>query len=224
MDHRDHEQDRQVALEVQPSRRNCSIIGLCPDCRCDEMGGESHAAGCAAAKIPPNLRGLTATRCAVCRRALTDAASVERGLGPDCARKYGVADQLDPDQRREANRAIHELALHASGVKGVDVGAALVRLSASGARVAAEACARFLTTVTIEEEGPNLYVRCAFVRGESVAWRTIGGRWDVGRKNWVVASSESGKRGVWNFLRHYHPGELGIGPRGPFVIPPLTDS
>jgi hypothetical protein len=35
---------------------------------------------------------LLATHCAVCNRALRDATSVERGVGPDCAEKYGYAD------------------------------------------------------------------------------------------------------------------------------------
>src|SRR5687767_11998091 len=32
---------------------------------------------------------LLATRCACCHRALVDAESVERGVGPDCAKRYG---------------------------------------------------------------------------------------------------------------------------------------
>lgn len=41
---------------------------------------------------------LVATACALCGRPLVDAPSVERGIGPDCARKYGFGDaQAAPD-------------------------------------------------------------------------------------------------------------------------------
>lgn len=40
---------------------------------------------------------LVATHCAVCHRALRDAVSVERGIGPDCAERYGYATaQTEP--------------------------------------------------------------------------------------------------------------------------------
>lgn len=40
---------------------------------------------------------LIATHCAVCRRPLRDAVSVERGVGPDCAERYGYGEaQTEP--------------------------------------------------------------------------------------------------------------------------------
>lgn len=39
---------------------------------------------------------LLATHCACCGRPLRDAPSVERGVGPDCAAKYGYADTQGP--------------------------------------------------------------------------------------------------------------------------------
>ena len=43
---------------------------------------------------------LIATHCACCGRPLVDAASVERGVGPECARKYGYSEahKADPDR------------------------------------------------------------------------------------------------------------------------------
>ncbi len=43
----------------------------------------------------PSTR-LLATHCACCGRPLRDAPSVERGVGPDCAAKYGYADAQGP--------------------------------------------------------------------------------------------------------------------------------
>ena len=39
---------------------------------------------------------LVATHCACCARPLVDAVSVERGCGPDCSRRYGIADAQGP--------------------------------------------------------------------------------------------------------------------------------
>lgn len=43
----------------------------------------------------PSTR-LLATHCAICNRPLRDAESVERGIGPDCAERYGHGDASGP--------------------------------------------------------------------------------------------------------------------------------
>lgn len=55
---------------------------------------------------------LVATNCACCGRPLRDAVSIERGVGPDCAEKFGYAEAQGPAQW---NRATHLLS--AAGVQ-----------------------------------------------------------------------------------------------------------
>lgn len=57
---------------------------------------------------------IVATNCAVCSRPLTDALSIEAGIGPDCRAFYGYfLDKLTEEARVEANRIVHELAADA---------------------------------------------------------------------------------------------------------------
>lgn len=45
-----------------------------------------------------NLHTITATHCCICRAALTDAVSVERGIGPVCSRKYYIVEhEITPE-------------------------------------------------------------------------------------------------------------------------------
>lgn len=56
---------------------------------------------------------MLATRCAVCRRALRDAVSVEIGMGPDCRKNHGYAEIEDASEeaRTAANKLIHQCSL-----------------------------------------------------------------------------------------------------------------
>lgn len=49
---------------------------------------------------------MLATHCAICGRALVDAESVERGVGPDCAEKYGFGDASGPADWNAAETAL----------------------------------------------------------------------------------------------------------------------
>lgn len=57
---------------------------------------------------------LTATHCAICHRALRDAASVERGVGPDCAKKYGLGEAQEPCNLDGARAYLHKSGLAAA--------------------------------------------------------------------------------------------------------------
>jgi SWI/SNF-related matrix-associated actin-dependent regulator 1 of chromatin subfamily A len=68
---------------------------------------------------------LLATHCAVCSRSLVDAVSVETGIGPICASRYGAPSV----EQTEANRLVYQIA---AVQKGPEVLQALARLRVLG--------------------------------------------------------------------------------------------
>lgn len=85
---------------------------------------------------------LLATHCACCGRALRDAVSVERGVGPDCAERYGYDEAQGPANWAEAVRLGLEAGLDASDLDvltgGLDAHKAANRLCYLVAAVAPE--------------------------------------------------------------------------------------
>lgn len=65
---------------------------------------------------------LLATHCACCGRALRDAKSVERGVGPDCAEKYGYEEAQGPANWPEAVRLGLAAGLDASDLEALTAG------------------------------------------------------------------------------------------------------
>lgn len=54
---------------------------------------------------------LVATHCGICHRPLVDAVSVERGIGPVCAEKYGLDSAFDSADKTQANKIVYRLAV-----------------------------------------------------------------------------------------------------------------
>jgi hypothetical protein len=61
---------------------------------------------------------ILATHCCLCGRALLDAASVERGLGPTCAKRAGVGDAAHPADWPRAARALGRTDVAAEALPG----------------------------------------------------------------------------------------------------------
>ncbi len=72
---------------------------------------------------------MLATFCSVCSRPLLDAESVERGIGPVCAEKYGFLGSVAAEARAEANVLVHMIAVEQEGEK---VNVAIERLRELG--------------------------------------------------------------------------------------------
>lgn len=158
---------------------------------------------------------LLATHCSICGRPLLDAESVRRGIGPVCAEQMGLEDEGNPN-RDAANRLIYRIALvHLDD----QMEALRLALSLEGLgypRIGAH-LARRLATVRIEEDGDELLVYTPF-RDDLVAMfqGVPGRRWDAEAKaNRVPKRSRAV---LWRALKFTAGGELGWGPRGPFVI------
>lgn len=180
---------------------------------------------------------LLATHCCLCDRALVDAESVERGLGPTCAAKAGVGSEAHPadwpralaaasradvalvegDAHKAANALTHRIGRdpHAAAVPHL-----VEAIEALGYLQLAATLAEKLTPVTVrvEAEGDTLAVSAELPRGEVFdafveAMRAVPGRrWDGEHKvNRVPARS---KAALWGALRKALPaGSIVIGAR-----------
>jgi len=157
---------------------------------------------------------LVATHCALCGRPLVDAESVERGIGPVCADKYGA--QAGPSEDRViANRLIWEIAAKPAAN---DVPAKVSALRTLGyVRVAdriAERLVPDMGTIRVAYEGDRLTIDPeglsdnAFGALLAVLRNVPGRRWERDRKINTVPVSQ--KRALWDALRSKMPAGVAI--------------
>lgn len=173
---------------------------------------------------------MLATSCAVCGRPLVDALSVERGVGPDCFRKYGLDDVagLDEASRSAANRCVYEIALWRSQVLGapeakeVATNIDIVRrlgfeqLHATLVERLVEVVLRQVDERTLALSTPY---DAGFVAMLKSTTRTY--RFDFDEKEWLMPSDQPTKDAAWLAVRTFFGGKLFRGPRGVSAIPKL---
>lgn len=170
---------------------------------------------------------MLATRCAVCRKELVDAKSVETGMGPDCRRKHGYEADVSEEARTEGNKLIYEIALHRDDDPELVI-AHVNRLMELGyatlvkTLVARLAKVKISTTPDDHLHGPGRYaVKTPWIPDyESANYdmrRVRGTRWDG--QNKVRTFPQGEKARVFGVLREWYGGMIGIGPKGLFVIP-----
>lgn len=116
---------------------------------------------------------LVATHCACCHRPLLDAESVERGVGPDCARRYGADESQREPRWERAAEALALAGIDATSLRGWrvdarDVANALIYRAA----VMQSAPTAVFVAVALASVG---YVRCASKIGRAVAtvWAVV---------------------------------------------------
>lgn len=186
-----------------------------------------------------------ATNCCACGRTLKDATSIEFGIGPVCRKKYqyedaypiaeGVAFQitvfltasaiptalvakigeacLDDNSRRAANLLVHAASTEGSRV-AIDAAAVLQML---GYDALADRVQRRLAKIHITVEYDRYVVHTPFNPLFLHAMRGIPHRkWDFTRKVNVIPTQY--KVELFNALLLCFNGELGVGPKGPFVV------
>jgi hypothetical protein len=165
---------------------------------------------------------MLATECAVCSRPLVDAVSVETGIGPECRRKHGYTVDVSEEARAEGNVIVHAIAagLHTDAA---DFVLALARLRVLGFETLADTITRRqgggieIATDADPRGGVLLTVKTPYNASATDAWRRVPGRrWNGERK--VNTAPYSSKAAVWDLLRQYHHGAIGLGPTGPFVV------
>lgn len=179
---------------------------------------------------------MLATHCACCGRPLRDAVSVERGVGPDCAERYGYADAQRPadwariskltdslelgaaftkaastmDARSAANILVHRVAAYGAHHA---VPALITIVDALGFTTLAATLAARQGAVKITHEGEMLVVEAPWCEAFAAAVRSIPGRrWDSDRKiNRVPAGA---RRELWSIIKSAFPaGTMIVGDR-----------
>lgn len=165
------------------------------------------------------VTALVATHCCLCGRALTDAVSLERGIGPVCAERAGLDTPgaasdwaavvrlvpaglvVEGDPRATANRVLYRI----SAAQGAPEVPALVEgLRALGFAAVADRLTERLAeegAVTVRREGDVLRVEAPFSPAFNNALRAAapGRRWDREAKAWRVPATA--RAGLWTALR-----------------------
>lgn len=170
------------------------------------------------------VTALVATHCCLCGRALTDAVSLERGIGPVCAEKHGVDGEhgatdwaavarlvpaalvVEGDARRTANRVLYRVS---ASRDSAEVPALVEGLRALGFATVADRLTERLAeegAVTVRREGDVLRVEAPFNPAFNEALRAAapGRRWDREAKAWRVPATA--RAGLWSALREVFRG------------------
>jgi len=176
---------------------------------------------------------MLATNCAFCARPLVDAQSVETGIGPVCRKRYMMADTVTQTARMEANKLIHQIALHQ---KGAEVTSAIARLEELGLSTVVKRINKRLKEhrarpvgkpVTVIYSGGRIYVETPWVeRGTFSAilakFRSIPGR----QYSSTVGNSfpMDQKQKVWWVIKRFFAGREISAPNGTRIIPALQEA
>jgi len=187
---------------------------------------------------------LLATNCVCCGRPLVDAQSVELGIGPECRKHITWESDIDEDERKIANEHIYNASIaatHGAVQEVLDYAALIEHLGL--ASLAEKVRRRFVSFLEQAKRKPSITIReftykdkrtGVDVRAMSIktpykrsqpasftsAWRSIPGRWwDRKRRSNIVPITSSNKQAVWNLLKQFFPGLVGMGPKGAFRVP-----
>lgn len=160
---------------------------------------------------------LLATHCAACSRALVDSISVETGLGPVCRKRHGYNKKgISEEARSEANKLVYLVACEQTGIKVTD---ATTRLRELGFEKLAARIEKRVVSIKIEELPSGRFAVKSPFNEDAVAAmaRVQGRRWN--REEKVNTFPVTSKGAIWELLKRYYPGELAVGPKGPFQVP-----
>jgi hypothetical protein len=183
---------------------------------------------------------MIATNCAICSRPLCDAVSVERGTGPECAKKHGLFEsQARPDwsaaeaalssgslfdQLLEKNRVgfgddvrstvnvlVHAIACGQGSPLVVRCAEAIWHL---GFRNLVLAIATHRTSairaIVVRKGDFGFDVEAPYDEEAVAGFRNLGGRWDGKGKTWCVPRPM--RKGLWAVLKACYPaGTLVLG-------------
>lgn len=164
---------------------------------------------------------LLASRCCACGRELVDAPSVESGIGPVCAEKYGFPRDGEGPERTEANAIVYRVAAN----QGMTDQERDKLLTLGFPLLAARLAERLqgMPRVRIWEENGYYVVKHPYNEDTLPDWRALRsnyrGKWDRERKvNMIPVHSET-RRHIWALLQANFPGAILESPKGISVIP-----
>lgn len=158
---------------------------------------------------------MLATHCAVCARPLLDARSVELGIGPDCARRYGFNIDVSEDARAEANHLVYRIALVQDGPEVIEK---CERLSVIGFHKLSNRILdrKIPIKITVSQDN-RIEVKAPYSIDAVNAFRSVQGRvWDRDRK--LTTFPMSSKNAVYTALQAGYSGMLAMGPKGVFKL------
>lgn len=168
---------------------------------------------------------LLATRCVACGRALVDANSVEAGMGPECRERHGYNQEADEETRQAVNKRVFALALWRGGVAGAptlsEAAEHLIAIRACGFIRLASLLELRLCSVHIVEllaPGGDVLLKCPYSAALLRIARSLSLTWLPAEKRWRFPAAVKGR--VFKALCSSFPGQLGVGPRGVFVLQP----
>jgi len=122
---------------------------------------------------------MVASYCAMCSTPVVDARSIETGVGPDCRQKYGFAEALTDEQRKQANKLVHFIACRQNDCD--EVRDALAKLEALDCtKIAARIRKRLYgKPIEIEVVDGKLAIKSPYNACAVAAMRGVPGRrWD----------------------------------------------
>lgn len=163
---------------------------------------------------------MLATHCAVCHRALRDALSIERGIGPDCAEKYGYAEvQVTEEARVRANYLIYLIGDLRMGPSAIE---AAQELRVLGFEKLADILLARLVPLRLErltdDRGKPITLRFFNEYDPAVTERLkhVPGRWFNGAET-ANEFPYSSAKALWAALRELYPGKKMLGPDGKLI-------
>jgi Family of unknown function (DUF6011) len=158
---------------------------------------------------------MLATYCAVCRRDLVDAISVEFWIGPECRKRHGFNEHVSETDRAEANAIVHRIAVEGWTVDSVRECERLRGLGFAKLATIIEDCA---CPVRIETTLDGRLAITSPYNEDAVAYarRIPGRRWDGEKKVNTFPPTE--RPAVLAMLQRFYSGLLAFGPKGAFVI------
>jgi hypothetical protein len=160
----------------------------------------------------------TRLHCAVCRRPLVDAASVDTGIGPECRKKHGYNIVVDENARREANQLVYQIALEGTEMgHAIGLAQAASRLNELGFEVLSKVLLERACPVRIKEDNGMLSVKSPYSEHATQLFRSVyGRRWD--KENKVNTFPVAAKPRLFWALCQAYDGMVALGPKGPFEL------
>lgn len=169
-----------------------------------------------------------ATHCCICGRKLTDAVSIERGIGPVCENRY--LDEGTEAARSVANRLLYQASAIFRQVKSNQEAETQMRDIVSSLRQLGFAKVAGLlerkrlpkieenAEVFIRYEEGHMFVKTPFHSKIVEDFRAIGRIWHNDTKENEFDSTYQAKTAVLEALRVRFAGRVALGPKGAFVL------
>lgn len=164
---------------------------------------------------------MLATHCCACGRPLRDAQSVEYGIGPICAEKYGFLVEMPEDARAVANKIIHRASCERR-LRDADRDA-LISLGFKRLALRLAEVLEGAQRVSVRREGESYVISTPYHDMALVDWRNLRkryrGRWDRERKVNVIPATSEARRQIWGLITLHFAGGVLETDQGESIIP-----